>query len=225
MQDIPNTKTIGIAIIISIILITSVFFAFDRAKKQQGQIVLPAGGTYLGPLQTPTIIEKQPEIHFSGLEARIIPVPTDSTWSTNEGKKFPYSFSYPSVLSLGVFPNDPYDGVTIFYGNTKPEENLFFRVENLTLLNKKDYIGKTLEYAQNWYKDYRWTGVSSVTAFTNSKGLTGYRAKYLDDKGTTPYDHVFFAVPNKPDLVIWISGKLFEPSVFDKLVDSVSWKQ
>lgn len=219
MEDIPNIKTIGIALAISAILIFGVIVSFSNAKKQQGQIVLPAGGTYLGP--TPTT--GKPDTRFSGLEARVIPVPADDVWAKNEGKQFPYSFSYPKTLSLGVFTDDPFDGVTIFYGNTKPEENLFFRIENLTTINKKEYIGKPMEYAQNWYKDYRWSGVSSVTAFTNSQGLKGYRAKYFDENGKTPYDHVFFEVPEKNDLIIWISGKLFEPSVFDKIIDSVDW--
>ena len=219
MEDIPNRKTIGIALTISALLISGVIFSFSNAKKQQGQIVLPAGGTYLGP--TPTA--GKPDIRFSGLEARVIPVSNDATWVQNKGKLFPYSFSYPDSLSLGVFTNDPFDGVTIFYGNTRPEENLFFRVENLTTINKKEYIGKPMDYAQNWHKDYRWSGVSSVTAFTNTKGLKGYRAKYLDENGKIPYDHVFFEAPADKNLIIWISGKLFEPTVFDKLVDSVTW--
>lgn len=221
MEDAPNLKTVGIAVLISIVLIAGVFLSFLNATKNQGDIVLPAGGTYLGPSPT----TGQPKVRFLELEARIIPVPTDATWGTNEGKIFPYAFSYPKTLSLGVFPNDPYDGVTIFYGNTKPEENLFFRVENLTTLNKQEYIGKPMEYANDWYKEYRWKGVASVTAFTNSKGLKGYRAKYLDDTEKTPYDHVFFEVPNNNNLIIWISGKLFTKEIFDKLVDSVEWKK
>ena len=223
MQDSPNTKIIGIAIGISLILIIGVYMAFSRAKKQQGHVVLPGGVTYLGP--SPTTTPKQPDIHFSLLEASIIPVPNDATWTTHEGKLFPYTFSYPSPLSLGVFMNDPYDGVTIFYGNTSAQENLFFRVDNLTTLKKTEYIGKPMEYAEHWYKDYTWSSVASVTAFTNTQGLKGYRAKYLDSTGKTPYDHVFFAVPGDTNLIIWISGKLFDQPTFEKLVDSVSWKR
>ncbi|MEK7577808.1 MAG: hypothetical protein AAB492_04305 [Patescibacteria group bacterium] len=194
MDDAPNTKTIGLALVISVILISGVFVAFSNANKQQGQIVLPAGGTYLGP--TPTN--------------------TQENWIQRKGKIYPYAFLYPDTLSLGEFPNDPTDSVTMFIANTDANTNLFFRVETLTV--------KPIEYAQNWWKQYNWKGVSSVSAFTNSKGLTGYRAKYLDNNGTTPYDHVFFEVPKQTDLIIWISGKLFEPSVFDTLVDSVDWK-
>ena len=88
----------------------------------------------------PTPTTGKPDIRFSGLEARVIPVPADDVWATNEGKQFPYSFSYPKTLSLGVFTDDPFDGVTIFYGNTSPQENLFFRVENLTTINKKNTL-------------------------------------------------------------------------------------
>jgi hypothetical protein len=220
MEDSPNMKTVGIALLISAMLITGVYIAFSKAKTAKSAIVLPGGITYLGP--TPTT--SQPDTHFSALAARVIPVPPNTPWAEYKGKQFPYTFSYPTSLALGVFPNDPYEGVTIFYGNLNAQENLFFRVDNLTVLNKKEYIGKPLEYASNWHKEYTWADVASVTAFTNSKGLKGYRAKYKDDKGNTPYDHVFFEVPANTNLVIWISGKLFEQAVFDQLVDSVSWE-
>lgn len=223
MEDSPSTKIIGVAVVISIVLIAGVYIAFSTAKKQQGQVVLPGGVTYLGP--TPTATPKQPDTHFSLLQASIIPVPNDATWNIYEGKVFPYSFSYPAPLSLGMFPNDPYDGVTIFYGNTSAQENLFFRVDNLTTLKKTDYIGKPVEYANNWYKDYTWSDVESVVAFTNSTGMKGYRAKYLDSTGKTPYDHVFFEVPGDPTRMIWITGRLFDHATFEKLIDSVSWKR
>ena len=136
-------------------------------------------------------------------------------------------FNLADAFNQGLGP--PASGVTIFYGNTNPQENLFFRVDDLILLNKKEYIGKPFLYAQNWYKDYKWSGTASITSFTNSTGLVGYRAKYLDDKNKTPYDNVFFEVPTSTsgtlnnNLIIWISGKLFEPSIFDKIVDSVNW--
>lgn len=98
-------------------------------------------------------------------------------------------------------------------------------MENLTTLKKQQYIGKTKEYANDWWKDYAWKNVSSVTTFTNSHGLAGYRAAYTNDEGTIPYEHVFFEVPGNNNLVIWVSGKLFSDDVFSKLVDSVSWTQ
>lgn len=184
--------------IVSLVLCVAVFIAFQSAKTRQGTVVLPGGITYLGPTPTP-------------------PTSPNSPTSSYTGKLYPYSFSYPSSFSLGWFPNDPYDAVTAFLPNTDSNKNIFFRVEKLS--------GTAIDYANNWWKNYTWKGVSSVTAFTNSKGLKGYRAKYLDTTDKTPYDHVFFEVPGRTDLIMWISGKLFTKDVFDKLVDSVSWTQ
>lgn len=187
-------------------LLGIVFLAYLYSKPRAGAVVLPGGITYLGP--SPTIQATKGKI----------PVAEDSVWATQTGKKYPYSFLYPSSLSLGVFPNDPFDAVTIFWGDTNPQENLLLRVETLkdTKKSKKDYV-------LDWWKDYTWKGVANISEFKNSKGLKAYRAKYLDSSGTSPFDHVFFEVPNRPDLVIWLSGKLLEQGVFDKIVDSVTW--
>lgn len=220
-QEAIHIKDLFPALIVSILLIFAIYIAYSFTRPRSGSIVLPGGVTYLGPSPTPT---KQLTVNSKQLTAGVIPIPDTVTWTIHAGKKYPYSFEYPSSLSLGVFPNDPYDGVTIFYENTDPQANLFFRIEDLNLLNKKQYIAKPLEYTQNWWKDYDWKGISSVTAFTNKKGLKGYRAKYIDEANNTPYDHIFFDVPKRTDLIIWISGKLFDQAVFDRLVDSVSWK-
>ena len=176
-------------------LFAFVLISFEIAKHGPGQTVLPGGITYLGPTPTPQSIP----------------------WNTYTGKTYPYSFSYPSSFSLGWFPNDPYDAVTAFITGTNSSNNIFFRVEKLN--------GDPKMYVENWWKQYSWKGVGSVTQFTNGKGLTGYRAKYLDSTGNTPYDNVFFAVPGKSDRIIWISGRLFTQSDFDKLIDSVAWNK
>lgn len=204
--------------VISTILIVLIVGAFLSAKNRTGTVVLPGGITYLGPTPTATPIH-------SANTAGTIPVPTNTSWVTRKGAIFPFSFSYPESLSLGVFPDDPYDAITIFYPGTDANANIFIRVENLTKLNKSGYKGNVEKYANDWWKDYSWKGSASITPFTNKAGLTGYRAKYLNDSNTTPYDHVFFEVPNEPNLVIWMSGRLFEPAVFDRIADSVSWSK
>lgn len=203
------------AAIIGSILLIAAIGAYFSAKTKTGTIVLPGGITYLGP--TPTT---PAETRGNGA---IIPVPPESLWIERKGTTYPYSFSHPVSLSLGIFPDDPFDAVTVFSPGTDANANIFIRVEDLARLKKSDYAGKTKEYAQNWWKDYSWKGAGEVTEFTNTAGLKGYRAKYLNDRNITPYDHVFFAVPGKPNLVIWMSGRLFEPQVFDRMVDSVSW--
>lgn len=220
MEDIPNPRMYLPAVFMSILLFVGVFWSYQSARNRQGKILLPGGVTYVGP--TPT---GQTTVNSSLLTEGKISVAPETKWVEKKGSVYPYSFAYPESLSLGVFPNDPYDAVTIFYPGTDANTNIFFRVEDLTKLNKTEYIGKPLEYVRIWWKDYAWKGVSDVTVFTNTKGLKGYRAKYVDDKGQTPYDHVFFEIPGRTDIIIWMNGKLFTPEVFDKLVDSVSWEK
>jgi hypothetical protein len=203
-------------IIISIILFAGVFISFLSAKNRTGTIILPGGITYLGPTQTPSPSPASPAV-VPTKAGQIIPIDPNTGWNTYTGKVFPYTFSYPASLSLGWFPNDPYDGVTIFYGNTDSQSNLFVRIEKLT--------SSPREHATTWWKQYNWKGVKNVIEFTNSKGLKGFRATYISTDGTTPYDHVFFAVPDRKDLIVWISGKLFTKDVFDTLIDSVEWKK
>lgn len=205
-----------------LILLGVVFLAYLYSRPRTGAVVLPGGITYLGP--TPSAQTQNSKLKTQNGK---IPVAEDSAWTTQTGKKYPYSFLYPASLSLGVFPGDPFDAVTIFWKDTNPQENLLFRVENLQeMKGKEGYIKKPKkDYVLDWWRDYTWKGVADVSAFTNSKGLKGYRAKYLDASGQSPFDHVFFEVPNRPDLVIWLSGKMLTKEVFDKIVDSVSWTQ
>ena len=221
-SNAPELKSLLPAVTISILLIVGIGFAVSYARSQNGTVVLPGGITYLGP--TPTSIPVNTTT-FSNVLNGQIPVPDNASWVEQKGKVLPFTFMYPNTLSLGVFPNDPYDSVTVFYNGTDAQENLFFRVEDLKSLHKDIFISKPkIEYVKQWWKDYSWTGVGSITPFTNSMGLSGYRAKYVDSSNKTPYEHVFFEVPNHDNLMIWVSGKLFSQTVFDKLVDSVSWK-
>lgn len=209
--------------IVFLILMGIVLLAYQYSRPRGGTIVLPGGITYLGP--SPTVNNQQSTNNKQQTTHGKIPVPADATWATQMGKKYPYSFLYPSTLSLGVFPDDPFDAVTIFWGDTNPQENLLVRIENLKVLpaGRQDPKKSKKDYVRDWWKDYTWKGVADIAEFTNSKGLKGYRAKYLDASGTSPFDHVFFEVPGRPELVIWLSGKMLAQGVFDKIVDSVTW--
>lgn len=218
MDDLKKTSPIIITVFL--ILVSVVLLAYQYSRPRGGTIVLPGGVTYLGPTESAKGTRDKRQ------ETGKIPVPADASWTTKEGKKYPFSFLYPTSLSLGFFPNDPFDAVTIFWGDTNPQENLLIRVENLKeMKGKEEYIKKPKKnYILVWWKDYAWKGVADITEFKNSKGLTGYRAKYLDTTGSSPFDHIFFEVPGKPELMIWMSGKMLEAGVFDKIVDSVEWK-
>lgn len=215
---LPNDtrQTLVIAAVAFVILMTATFLAYEHAKGRQGGLVFPAGVTYLGPTPTQAPLPTSDRIT----------VPPDATWNTQKGTIYPYEFLYPSTLTLGVFPGDPFDSVTIFWGNSNPQENLLLRVEDLNKIpDMKQYISTSKkEYAQIWWKQYSWKGVASVDAFTNSKGMKGFRAKYVDSQGKTPSDNIFFEVPGRPDLVIWMSSRLLDPTILGKIVDSLSWK-
>lgn len=202
-DTMPSQKTLGIALLLSVLLSALVLYSFQKTAKQTGTIVLPGGITYLG--QTPT------------------PSPSQTTWVLYKGKSLPYSVSLPASLSLGWFPSDPYDAITAFIPNTDSNANIFFRVEDLTAQKKQAAIGNLKQYATDWWKDYAWKGVSSVTAITTKSGLHGYRASYLAQNGSVPYDHVFLAVPEDTNRVIWVSGKLFTGDQFSAIVDSITW--
>ncbi len=209
-------QTIVVAGIAFVILLSITFASYKYASGRSGTIVLPGGITYLGP--TPTQAPPPPSDKIT--------VDPNVSWNTQKGKIYPFEFSYPSSLSLGVFPNDSYDSVTVFWGNTNPQENLLLRVEDLSKIpDMVQHIGKSKkEYAEIWWKQYNWKGVSLIEQFTNSKGLKGYRAKYVDSNGNTPYDNIFIEVPGRPELVIWMASRLLDHTVFDKIVDSVTWK-
>lgn len=211
MND-ESRKMLPIVGTVFLLLTGIVLIAYQYSRPRGGVIVLPGGVTYLGPSPTKATSEK-------------VPIPADVSWATQTGKKYPYSFSYPTTLSLGFFPSDPFDAVTIFWGKTNPQENLLLRVENLKEIKGKEaYIKKSKkDYALDWWKDYSWKGISDIAEFTNSRGLKGYRAKYLDASGSAPFDHIFFEVPGRPELVVWMTSKLLQPEVFDKIVDSLQW--
>jgi hypothetical protein len=220
MDEEIHPKTLVPAIVVAGIILAFVVIAYQWSKSRPSSIVLPGGITYLGP--TPTVLIPQPtQKPFDGK----IAVEPNATWAERKGKIFPYTFLFPGSIALGEFPSDPYDSVTLFYPGTDANSNIFFRVEDLNKLNKKQYVGNLKSYAQDWWKDYNWTGVASISALTTQKGLSGYRASYTDSKGETSYDHVFLAVPNRADLVIWASQKLFSTSVFNRFVESISWNR
>jgi hypothetical protein len=78
-------------------------------------------------------------------------------------------------------------------------------------------------YVEEWWKQFGGLkGVSSIVEFTNSKGIKGYRAKYINTNNQTPNEDVFFEVA-EPHFVIHIASGVLDPAVFEGIIDSVSW--
>ncbi len=219
-------KNLVVAGIAFLLLVSATYLSYRHTKSRTPQIVLPGGVTYLGPSSSQKRDGNVATTTPPAASADTIPVPADTEWTTWSGKKYPYSFSYPKTLSLGFFPNDPFDATTIFWGDTNPQENLLLRVENLSAdPNNKKYVkGAKLAYVENWWKQYSFSGLSAVEEFTTREGLRGYRALYKEKSDKVPYEHIFLEVPGKSELVVWMSQKLLEKSIFDRIVDSLIWK-
>ncbi len=220
-------QTLAVAAIAFIILISATYFSYRHTKSRTPQIILPGGVTYLGPSPTGNATPPKNTETAKPSAAGKIPVPDNATWSTWKGQKYPYSFSYPTSLSLGFFPNDPFDAVTVFWQNTNPSENLLLRVEDLSQnKDSKEYINKTKrEYVAYWWKQYAFTGIQSVKEFTTTTGYKGYRAQFTNQSGSPTPDQIFLEIPGNPNLVVWMNQKLLDLPVFDKIVDSFLWKE
>ncbi len=236
--DLPAFKNTGIvAAGISIGILALIILQHNLSFK--GTIVLPAGGTYLGPSETtapaPTLPPAQPTANQQPTTNSQQPVtsntgkftvPANASWVAVYGNKYPYVFRAPKALNLVTFPNDQFDIYAIAWNNQPPDQNVLIGVDNLNRNdNLKQYINVSKRgYVENWWKQFGLTGVSSITEFTNSNNLEGYRAKYTTASGLSPNDDVFFETPN-PAYVIHLASGVLDSSVFNLIIDSVSWKK
>jgi hypothetical protein len=227
--DLPAFKNTGIiAVGFCIIVIALIILQHNLSFKST--IVLPAGGTYLGPpsTNTPTPSQQpassadQPAVGKAGR----FTAPSNATWVSVFGRIYPYSFQAPKTLKLVTFPNDQFDIYAIDWNNAPPDQNVLIGVDNLNRNdNLKQYVKVSKRgYVENWWKQFGLTGVSSITEFTNSNNLKGYRARYTTASGLSPNEDVFFEAPN-PVYVIHLASGVLDPSVFNLIIDSVSWKK
>lgn len=242
-EQLPNIKNTGMVTAgISIAIISLIILQHNLSFQQHSTVVLPAGGTYLGPSNTPTPSPAQITVAPTPIPSGVASKPTvngnfttsagkfavtkDATWVTVKGNKYPYSFSAPKALTLVPLSQDQYDIYAISWNNQPADQNVLIGVDNL---NNKDSLKQYITtskrgYVENWWKQFGLKGVASITEFTNSKGLKGYRAKYINNAGQAPNDDVFFEVPD-PQYVIHIASGVLDSSVFDPLIDSVAWKK
>lgn len=215
-----NYLKIGIVAVIAVAILTGItVFAYQYAKKRSSTTVLPGGTTYLGPgndqKNTPAPVA---ETKFS--------ISSTTPWITYDGKKFKYSFSYPNTLPIVVFPNDVTDSVAVSWNNIPPQNNILVRVIDIRTTEPKmvQYIGQPETYVKNWWK--QWSGlkgVKDVTQFVNAKGMTGYKAHFINNADQTPNEDVFFVVPGNSELMVRFGNGPLEQSVFDRIIDSFSW--
>ncbi len=199
-------KAAAVAVVITVIGIVLVIINYRQISGRQGTIVIPAGNTYLGP--TPT------------------QAPGTAAWQTVKGHIYPYTLSVPGTITLTTFPNDPYDMYAL--GGNDPSSNVLIGVDDLSKnADRNAYINqpKTV-YINQWWKQFSvLTGVKRIDPFTNSKGLKGYKVKFLATGGESPSLDIFFEVAAAPQYVIHLSNGQLDAAVFDRIVDSVGWEQ
>lgn len=232
--DLPAFKNTGIvAAGISIGILSLIILQHNLSFKST--IVLPAGGTYLGPsslsteasakVETPVPTQSETS-DKQQVTSNKFTVPQNAAWTAVYGKKYPYVFRAPKALNLVTFPNDQFDIYAISFNNQPPDQNVLIGVDNLNRNdNLKQYVNVSKRgYVENWWKQFGLTGVSSITEFTNSNNLKGYRAKYTIASGLSPNDDVFFETPD-PALVIHMASGVLDASVFNLIIDTVAWKK
>ena len=211
-------KILLVSFIAFLILIVSVYLAYLRAKTYTSYVILPGGtGAYYGETYG-----KQQQYEPSVTKFFADP---KTTWATQKGTIFPYAFSYPTSMKLGIFPGDPHDPVTIFWEKTNSQVTIFFRVELLDTDQLRTYIKlPKRQFVENWYKQYGYRGVASYTEITNKQGLKGYRVSYADTSGNASTYHFFFEVPGRSDIMLWMSSDIIDWSVFERMVESLTWE-
>lgn len=222
MENGPYMKVIGIAVVITLIMTGLVFAHYRQISNRPGTLVIPAGNTYLGP----NAPDQNPAPAKKGNPNQFTAAP-DVPWHDVTGRLYPYTFSVPTTLNLVTFPNDAYDIYAISCCGIDPGSNVLVGVDNLkNNAARTKYINQTkLTYVQDWWHQFSGLkSVSSIDQFTNSKGLKGYKAKYVNAAGEIPNLDVFFEIPGHPEYVIHMASGSLDPDVFTKIIDSVSWK-
>lgn len=208
------TKVIIVAIGITAVLTSLVVWTWMDAAGKTGTIVIPAGNTYLGPNTPMPQNTVQPS---NGGEFTTSP---ETPWHEIRGAKYPYVMSVPTTLAL-IQPagDNPYDLYEISWGSYDPASTVLVGVDY-----KVDQKEAKIDYVRRWWTQFSGLkGTASIDPFTNSKGLKGYKAKYINSAGETPNLDVFFEVPEHPELIIHLANGILNPAVFDKIVDSVRW--
>ncbi len=242
-QLAPTIKIGAASALVATVLVALIILQHNLAFQGKGTIIIPAGNTYLGPSTTspspsptvgvaittsltPTNTPASKATEAPTQNANALTAPANTQWVTVKGRIYGYFFKAPKTFNLVTFPNDPYDIYAISWNNQPPQSNVLIGVDNLNNRDQlKQYVSVSKRaYVEDWWKQFGGLkGVGSITDFTNSQGLKGYKAKYLNSQNQSPNDDIFFEAPNHPELVIHLANGIMDKNIFDKLVDSVGW--
>jgi hypothetical protein len=208
----PYIKIAILGIIITVVLALVILLHYKQISDYSRKMEKPADPT---PAQS-----------VSAGNTNEFSVASDTPWVTVNGNIYPYSFQAPATLSLTAIPNNPYDIYAILWKGMPADQNVLMGVDNVKNdANRSHYMNEPkINYVREWYKQFGLKGISSIDTFTNSQGLKGYKAKYFNSAGATPNTDVFFEIPNHPEYVIHFASGILSKDVFEKMIDSVSWK-
>ncbi|KKR32889.1 MAG: hypothetical protein UT63_C0029G0014 [Candidatus Gottesmanbacteria bacterium GW2011_GWC2_39_8] len=215
-EDI-DIKKVAIFTAVGVVILGAVTYgSYLYSQNRSGGLTIPGGVTYLGP----TEVKQQPPT----APTRFTVAPS-VTWSDFGGKIYPYIFKYPSTLPMVVFPGDTTDSVAIAWGNIPPQNNILVNVEIISSRDPKYVEMSKLEYVRNWYKFFSGLkGVAKVTPFTNTQGMKGYTASYINWANESPNTDVFFEVPGRKDVMLHFANGILDPEVFNRIIDSVKYE-
>jgi hypothetical protein len=201
---------------ITLFLITFVLYEFT--KPRGGQVILPGGVTYLGPEKSPNqpVPTPTPPIRLSA--------PSDATWKILPLKNNPLTVSYPDTVTLALYPNAATETLVIRLGGSNPTEYMFLTMLDL---NKGLFIPYKNKPKRELVEKFDTltmglSGIKNVRMFTNTNGLVGYRA-HVEALNGTVTDEVFFEVPKNPSLMIRLTNSILDPTLYDRMIDSVRW--
>lgn len=216
----PDFGKLSLLTIVGIIILAGATYASYRySQTRPGDIVLPGGVTYLGPSPT------QGATAQPTTSQMLFTADSDTPIITQQGKIYPYSFSYPSTLSLVVFTDDLTDSVAISWADLPPEENILLNMEIIDKRDPKWINQPKIEYVKAWHKYFPGLkNIDSVETFINKKGLSGYKARYINIDDSSNNLDVFFEVPDDNNLMIHMANGMIESSIFERMLDSLNWK-
>ncbi len=205
------TPKLVASLVLAVLLI--IVIVYTLIKLIQGKSVIPSSTNptpTAGPVQTQQI--------------RRFTAPDDIAWKTTSGKIYPFSFSYPENMILNIFIGDVTDSVAVVWDNIPVQQNILFNIEFVDKRDPEAVDKPKIEFVKNWYKNFSGLiGLERIEKFTNTGGLVGYKAIYINTAGQTPNTDVFFELPNRPTLMLHVANGIIDPKIFDRIVDSVRW--
>ena len=188
-----NNSYIKIAAIaggITLVMTVLVLIHYHQISARGGTIVIPAGNTYLGPNAPDQNSQTTPNA-----PTNIFTTSSDVPWHTIKGNVYPYTISVPTTLTL-VAPKDSniYDIYAVSLPGYDVNSTVLIGVDNLSNNpNTKQFINQPkLNYVNAWWHQFGGLkSVASIDQFTNTSGMKGYKAKYVNAAGETPNLDVF----------------------------------